>query len=380
MRITGLLAAAVLLYTAPARSDVLLTEQFEERGEWRTKTNGAATVELADHGVEGKCLKLSCAEGATAYYTVKLEPERVRGRRLVIRAMVKTENVTVGAKPYCTAKFHVGGRSGGRAFNRAKWFSGTRDWREEEMIAPVPEDIEKPVFDLAIQAASGTAYFDKLVIDDGLKPQIAIDLAPLANTNFSDGVSDDGAGGFIDTGTLDLRDLPRGDVELDGAGFYIMQPGENCGATCIALRGLKRPNLPTTPKPVKRPGAAKRTPATAPVGFKGGALLFLHAAAWVDATRGAPCLIYAVRYADGETIDVPIREGVDIGAFDAPKDLANWKVAWTGRRAGRTVGLGVARWRNPRPDVKIESISLRTPGAGAVPIVAAVSLDRGRDQ
>ena len=346
---------------------------------WSKRVEGTATVELVPGGVKGTCLKISCPEQAAAYYTIKLDPERVRGKKIAVRAMVKTENVVQGPQVYSTAKFHIGGRIGKQAFNKALWFTGTKDWREEVMVALIPEDIEAPVFDLAIQTATGTAYFDSLTIDDGLKQQMALDLKMVANTSFSDGVADDGAGGFIDTGGLDLRDVPRGDVELGGCAFSIMRPGTNHGATCIALKGLKRPKLPASPRPTKTPGAKEAAPAVIPVAFKGKQLLFLQAAGWVDPGRNEPCLVYTIHYADGETEDAPMREGVDIGSFDAPADLPNWRVVWTAKRQDRTVGLGLARWRNPRPEVAIESITLRSSGKGAVPIVVAISLDRKGD-
>lgn len=372
---------ALGLTSAVGMGDVLLTEEFEGQGAWTKRVQGKATIELVPGGVKGKCVKISCPEQALAYYTIKLDPAKVRGRKLAVRAMVKTENVVQGPQAYSTAKFHIGGRIGKKAFNKALWFTGTTDWREEVMIALIPEDIEAPVFDLAIQTASGVAYFDNLTIDDGLKQQMALNLEAVATTNFSDGVADDGAGGFIDTGGLDLRDLPRGDVELGGYLFSIMKPGTNHGATCVALMGLKRPKLPATPRPTRKPGAKGPAPASVPVAFKGKQLLFLQAAGWPDPARKEPCLVYTIHYADGEKVDAPMQEGVDIGAFDAPADLANWKVVWTAKRQGRTVGLGVAKWENPRPAEAIGSITLRSPGKGAVPIVAGITLDRkGGDQ
>jgi len=370
-------SAWILLLTACCGfCDVLLTEDFEAQGAWRRRVDGTCTIELVPGGHDGKCVKIHCPQKGTAYYTIDLGPELIRGRRLKVRAMVRTQDVAQGEQVYSTAKFHVGGRSAGKAFNRAKWFTGTHNWREETFLAPIPDDIEKPVFDLAIQGTTGTVWFDSLVIDDGLQACIALDLKAVANTSLSDGVADDGAGGFLDTGSKNLRDVPRGDVTLGGADFRILPSGQNHGATCVVLRGAERPTLPDTPVPAKSPGNAKPTPAIVPVKFKGKGLLFLQAAGWVDAKRSEPCLVYEVTYADGQTVDVPVMEGRDIGAFDAPADLPNWRVVWTMERPGGTVGIGVMRWSNPRPDVTMESVALRTPGAGAVPVVLGISLDR----
>jgi len=366
----------MFLATRLVLPDVLVKEDFEKPGQWQKRIKGKGSIELVPGGAEGKCLKIVAETPGVHYYTIQLDPKQVRGKRLVVTGMVKTENVAQGKQAYSTAKFHVGGRTGGRAHNRAKWFVGTRDWFEATLIADVPDDMTKPVFDLGIQGTTGTVYFDSLVIDDGLKAHMELDLAAAANTSYSDGVANDGRGGFIDTGTADLRGLPTGEVTLGGIDFRIMAPGANWGATCVALKGKRRPNLPTAPKAVKKPGQPKPTPGLVKVNRKGRRLLFLQAAAWVDKSRTAPCVVYTVRFADGKHERVPIVEGVDVGAFDAPQDLPNWTVVWTDERAGGTVGLGVTQWRNPRPDVAIESISLETPGTGAVPIVVAITLDR----
>ena len=78
---------------------------------------------------------------------------------------------------------------------------------------------------------------------------------------------------------------------------------------------------------------------------------------------------------DGKSVEAPMREGVDIGSLEDPKDLPNWKVAWTGKRDDKTIGIGVTTWNNPRPDVPIKFIRLSTSGTGAMPIVIAISLD-----
>ncbi len=358
------------------RADELVREEFEAQGQWTTRVAGKGSVELVAGGVSGKCLKITCADGGTAYYTLKLDPERISGQRLLVRAMIRTQDVVPGSQPYCTAKFHFGGKEGRTYFNRAKWFTGTSDWHEETFVAPMPDKLTDPVFDLAVQEASGTLFVDDLVIDDGLKAHMPLNLKPWANTNFSDGVAGDGRGGFLDTGRLDLRDLPERDVEFGGVAFYVLAAGENHGATCLALRGLERPAFPLAPPAVQTNKGQPAASVLVPVGHRGKAVAFLQAAGWADPARTAPCLVYTVDYADGESVQIPMREGHDIGRFDAPRDLPNWKVAWTANRAGTTVGLGITRWQNPRPTVTIASIGVRTPGQGAVPVVAAITLIR----
>lgn len=344
--LTPLLLAAALA----AQAKPLLTDGFEQQGKWKKNIQGKGAVELADGGVTGKCLKVTSAERALAYYSIELDAKQVRGKRLVIRAQVKLDNVAVGPEMYSTAKLHVGIRAGKRADNRAQRFVGTRDWHPQVLIAPIPDDAERVTLDLGIQNGTGTAWFDDLVVDDGVKDHTAVSIKPAANANYR-------------TAPVDLGGIPVADVKLAGVDFDVMDGEENFGRTCIALRGAAHPDLPA------------RIETVCPVDAKASRLLFLLAAVGVDPRRKAISLVCDVRYADGRSATIEMREGVDIGDITAPKDLPNWKVGWTAREGGKTLGLGVAAWTNPRPGVAIKWLRMRTPGDGAAAIVVAISLD-----
>jgi hypothetical protein len=344
-------------------AETVLKDGFEQQGDWKKNIRGKGTIELVDGGAGGKCLKVTAQDGALAYYTIQLDPRRVRGKRLIIRAKVKLDDVRIGPEAYSTAKIHVAFTAGKKVRHRAQRFVGTADWHDQLLVAPIPEDAEKVVLDLGIQNGTGTAWFDDLVVDDGVAEHVPVSIRTVANTSYRDKVAGDGRGGFLDTGPMDLRSLPVGNIRLGGADFYILLPTENYGRTCVALRGRERPALP------------EKIETVIPVGRKASRLFFLQAAAWADPKRKSVCLICTVHYGDGKVVHVPMCEGIDVGAFEAPRDLPNWKVAWTHKQDGRTVGLGVTTWKNTRPGQAIRFIRLRTPGRGAVPVVVAVSLD-----
>ncbi len=348
----ALFTASVLL------AEPVLTESFETKGKWRKLIRGKGSVELVDGGVRGKCLKVTSQDEAFVYYSTDLPLERVRGRRLIIRAQVKLDGVVQGPEVYSTAKLHVGITVGKTTQHRAQRFVGTRGWHHQVLIAEVPEDARRVVLDLGIQNGTGTAWFDSLVVDDGVKEHVPISIRPAANASTFDELAEEPA--------FDLRGMPVADVRLAGVDFTLMQGEENFGRTCIALRGAKRPDLPA------------RIETVIPVGRKASRLFFLHAAVGADAGRREPCLVYTLHYADGKPLDVPMRQGIELGALENPKSLPNWKVAWTVQQKGRTVGLGVTTWRNPRPNVAIQWIRLSAPGKGAVPVVLAISLDPPR--
>jgi len=355
-------AAFALLLAAVAGAEPVLVEGFDQQGSWRKAVRGKGAVELVDGGVEGKCLKTVSEDKALVYYSIGLPLDKVRGKRLVIRAKVKLEDVTQGPETYSTAKLHVGAIVGGKTQNFAQRFLGTRDWHDQVLVAAIPQDAARVTLDLGIQNGTGTAWFDNLVVDDGVKEHVPLSLRLAANASHNGAVTA-GSGSVLATGLFDLRNMPAADVRLAGTDFYVMAAGENYGRTCVALRGAAHPKLPA------------RIETAVPVAAKASRLFFLQAAIGLDPSRKTPCLVYIVRYDDGKTVEIPIREGVDIGALDAPKDLANWKVAWTSKQGDGAIGLGVATWTNPRPSVPIRFIRLTTPGAGALPVVVAISLD-----
>jgi len=174
---------ATLLAAAIVCAEPVLTESFEQQGKWRKSLRGKGTVELVPGGVEGKCLKVTSADQALAYWSIDLDPTRVRGKRLIIRAKVKLDNVVIGPQTYSTAKLHVGAIVNKKTRNFAQRFVGTRDWHHQVLIAAIPEDADRVVLDLGIQNGTGTAWFDDLSVDDGVKQHHVVSLRPAANTS-----------------------------------------------------------------------------------------------------------------------------------------------------------------------------------------------------
>ena len=352
---------ALLLLTAPASAGIVLEEGFEAQGKWKKSIRGKGSIELVPGGVRGRCLKITSQDKALVYYSIPLDPKPLRGKRLIVRAKVKLDNVAVGPETYSTAKLHVGVIAGGAVQNRAQRFVGTRDWHDQVLAAPIPADATKIVLDLGIQNGTGTAWFDDLVVTDGVTEHTALSLKTVANASRRGQAIGDG--GRVVACTAALEGVPAASIRLGGVDFYVMHGGENFGRTCVMLRGKSRPDLPA------------RLEAVVPVDAKGSRLLFLQAATGVDKTREAPCLVCTVQYADGKSVAIPMREGIDMGPLEAPSDLPNWKVAWTSKAGGKTVGLGVAAWTNPRPEIPIQWLRLHTAGTGAAPIVVAIALD-----
>ncbi|HLJ53706.1 MAG TPA: hypothetical protein VKT77_01640, partial [Chthonomonadaceae bacterium] len=91
---------------------------------------------------------------------------------------------------------------------------------------------------------------------------------------------------------------------------------------------------------------------------------------------------YIVTYADGRTVEAPLRYGREIRALDdgaADQQLSTHRVAVP--ESGDT--LRGYRWRNPRPNVAIRQIRFHTDSPLACPIlfgIAAVRSGSALDQ
>ncbi|MFW5870758.1 MAG: hypothetical protein ACOCVL_03725, partial [Candidatus Sumerlaeota bacterium] len=111
------------------------------------------------------------------------------------------------------------------------------------------------------------------------------------------------------------------------------------------------------------------------VGQKADALFFLHAyhpsrhlERWQpDPRKGETeppdLFVYRVRYADGQTAEIPIRwkRDIDDWLMEAPHSLPTAYLAWTSEVEGAEnarKALYAFQWTNPRPDVAIESIEM----------------------
>ena len=187
-----------------------------------------------------------------------------------------------------------------------------------------------------------------------------LDLTEAANMGFRDRTAGDRKGGWTDQGGNDFRHMPVGRQDLCGVPFRITDPAGNDGRSCVVLRGHDRDYFPRS--------------VTVPVGRKAAAVAFLHTLGWGDEK---PVARYVVRYADGESVEAPIRAGKEILGWWGRRETEEVKVAVTGHNlATRQVSVHAWAWRNPRPEVEITSLELRSTDSGAVPIiVAATALD-----
>lgn len=191
-------------------------------------------------------------------------------------------------------------------------------------------------------------------------PFTPLDLGKAANRSLRDERAEDGAGGWTDQGDNDLRALMPGAYSSRGVPWQV----SGSERAAIILRGRERPAFPDETPPIAIRGRVER-------------LYFVQATAWQAEWREEVAAA-EFAYADGRTLSVPIRHGVETADWWGARPPLQAAPAWTGENAQATVGLYLWRWDNPRPDVALASVVLRSTGSGACPIlVAATALRPG---
>lgn len=191
----------------------------------------------------------------------------------------------------------------------------------------------------------------------------AVDLAPFCNRGLVDEVAGDGRGGWADGGEDDLRNLPTGPQVLAGLPFDIIRPELNAGRSCIMLDGVLLGEAGETRSGTAGISAVRQIP----VGRSVETLGFLHAAVptpGIDPV-GAEVGAYVVQYGDGSQARIPVRIGAELLPWSAesPGDVQDGALAWSGLNGrGELVSLYSLTWRNPHPELTVDSLDVETAG------------------
>ena len=110
-----------------------------------------------------------------------------------------------------------------------------------------------------------------------------------------------------------------------------------------------------------------------PVGRKAARLYFLHTMGWESDGR---VLTYRIHYADGSRMEIPVLGKRDIGAWWGAEPIPNAKIAVEISNGVKDlVNMQCFRWTNPHPEKEIRSLDLLSAQSGAVPAIAAITVE-----
>jgi hypothetical protein len=192
---------------------------------------------------------------------------------------------------------------------------------------------------------------------------VPLDLSAAFNRGLRDEVAHDGAGGWTDQGSNDLRGQAPGILRVGGFDFRIADPARHGGNAVLALA-------------VSRPGFARAARLAATGTWD--RLLLLHATAWTPPpgqTVGTATFLYG----DGGEAEAPVRAG---------EQVADW---WKGSAAAATVALREANPQrspvylsacalaNPHPQRALAGVRLRPADPAAAWLVLDGAWQRGAE-
>jgi hypothetical protein len=191
---------------------------------------------------------------------------------------------------------------------------------------------------------------------------VPLNLRPVANRHFEDGVGGDGQGGWTDQGENSLRGVEWGRQNYRGVPFDIIRWDENAGNACVVLASK---NIRGVPEKVSG----------IPVGEKVKAIFFLHATAWTKGNELA--MSYVLNHPDGSTTTIPVRCGEAVGDWwlgnEGNLAVSDGKVAW---RNSENKGFYVWRWQNPDPAKMVDTIDIVSANGDPIPLVIGMTVER----
>jgi len=160
------LAATTSGKAIPAE-DLLANGDFEQGLEgWQRLKPPGGTIEVVP-GPRGGCARLSSSDrSGSTYLTQAVDPERIRGKRVRLRARMKAEGVTIGTYPYSQAKVTLVWRDGQGEHNPEVGFLYTFDWRNVDVVWPIGEDCTAATLSLGMHTTTGTVWFDDVVLTE----------------------------------------------------------------------------------------------------------------------------------------------------------------------------------------------------------------------
>ena len=344
MRKPAPILLCLLLVAQAASPATVLFCPFETLPGWEVRTVGEAKAGLVGRPGLKRCLQVQTHPG-TAFVTRELPIDAVKGRRVTVRCSARTKDVLVGPQACSTAKVHMAVQTPTGVLHHSARMLGSSGWHREGFTADVPKDAVRVRLNLGLEACSGQACFDTLIVRTEQRAVHRLDLRETVNASH---------------GQIGLDAIPKGAIQYQNVPFDVIDGAARNAPDCLRLRGEGHADWPSvTSTPIRVNTAAT-------------ALYILQAALDGKPMRETPCAIWTATFADGHPLSLSLFEGREIGAIGQAKDGENWRVAWRQKdKAGRLITFGVTKW-TMYSETPILSLTCRS-YRGASPVVLAIT-------
>ncbi len=203
-----------------------------------------------------------------------------------------------------------------------------------------------------------------LLLSWGLQPAFSavtfLDLSRAANMGPEQSFDGAVAGGEELREKEGLANIPQGPQTLRGVSFLLLDSTKNQGRSFVVLKGKRQAGFPEA---VAFPAAD----------LKAGYLYFLHSCRWGGTAPNVTVAEYDVIYGDGQVAVIPLRVGMEITNFTGADDTPASFLAWWHKYKNTDMGISLFPWKNPRPDVPIQTILFKSLGKMPVPLLFAIT-------
>jgi hypothetical protein len=341
------IAVGLLLFqTALVSGGTVLFCPFDSLEGWSVRAVGATTTKIADKPDRTRCVEIS-SSGGTAFVSRQLPLAAVRGCRVNVGCMVQTKDVVPGPQLTSTAKLHLAVLTPRGVEHHSARLVEDKPWHHQGFTADIPQDAERVLLNLGMEASAGQVFFDQLLVTNDQRAVHQLDLSQVANA---------------DHRQLGLTAFPQGTVEWQGIPFRIMDSSKHDGLDCLRLKGLAHEDWPAR--------------ATAPIAVGSGAsaIYILHAALDGRESSETPCTMWSAWFVGGHSSGLSIFEGRQIGAVGRTEDAEAWQVAWKENDPDdRSVSFGVTSWPMYM-NSPILNLTCRAYLGGAASVILAVTV------
>ncbi len=187
-----------------------------------------------------------------------------------------------------------------------------------------------------------------------------VDLSKAANMGPAQSLDAAVAGGEDLKEKEGFANIPQGPQTLRGIPFQLLEASANQGRSFITLKGRRLAGFP-------------EAVAINAGGIKARNLYFLHSCRWGGTASNITVAEYDIVYADGRVEVIPLKVGAELTNFSGSDDTPSSYLAWWHKYKNIDMGLNLFGWKNPLPDVPIQTILFKSLNKVPVPLLFAIT-------
>lgn len=187
-----------------------------------------------------------------------------------------------------------------------------------------------------------------------------IDLSKVANMGPAQSFDAAVAGGEDLKEKEGFANIPQGPQTLRGIPFQMLEADANQGHCFITLKGRRQAGFP-------------EAVAINAGGIKARDLYFLHSCRWGGTASNITVAEYDIVYEDGQVEVIPLKVGAELTNFTGSDDTPESYLAWWHKYKNIDMGLNLFAWKNPLPDVPIQTILFKSLNKAPVPMLFAIT-------